>query len=137
MYLPPVAYHGEIHALGTYLRWVPQEAYYYAVEATGFEANESRTEGTYSKYNSIDDRLDPLHYYTTWVKFGLGRASYDAAQEIRNGHLTRDEGVALVHLYDGQIRPETVAWACTYMGISVEAFWATVERFRVTWERVT
>src|SRR6185369_7563293 len=83
-----------VHALGKYVKWQPQEAYYFAVEKTGFEANEARTEGTYSKYNSIDDRLDPLHYYTTFVKFGIGRASYDAAQEIRNGHLTREEGVA-------------------------------------------
>lgn len=130
MYLPPEPYLDTIQALGRYLRWVPQEAYYYAVEHTGFEANEARTEGTYSKYNSIDDRLDPLHYYTTWIKFGLGRASYDAAQEIRNGHLTRAEGVALVRQYDGEIRPETVAWACGYMGITEPEFWETVDRFR-------
>ena len=44
--------------LGYYKRWVPQEAYYYAVENTGFEANPVRTEGTYSKYNSLDDKTD-------------------------------------------------------------------------------
>jgi N-acetyl sugar amidotransferase len=92
----------EVHYLGYYLKWTPQEAYYYAVEHTGFEANPVRTEGTYSKYNSLDDKIDGLHYYTTYVKFGLGRASYDASQEIRNKHLTREEGVALVHRFDGE-----------------------------------
>ena len=39
-----------------------------------------------------------FHYYTTLIKFGLGRATYDAAQEIRNGKITRDEGINLVKL---------------------------------------
>ncbi len=72
----------QVHYLGYYLKWDPQEAYYYASENTGFKANCERTEGTYSKYNSIDDRTDPYHYYTTYIKFGIGRASYDASQEI-------------------------------------------------------
>ena len=81
---------------------MPQEAYYYAVENTGFEARPFRTQGTYSKYNSIDDKIDDLHYYTTYIKFGIGRATYDASQEIRNKHLLREEGVALVKRFDGE-----------------------------------
>lgn len=92
----------EVHYLGYYLPWTPQEAYYYAVEHCGFRANPFRSEGTYSKYNSLDDKIDGLHYYTTYIKFGLGRATYDASQEIRNGHLTRDEGLALVKRFDGE-----------------------------------
>ena len=54
----------EVHYLGYYLNWDPQENYYYAVENTGFETNTERTEGSYSKYSSIDDQIDPFHYYT-------------------------------------------------------------------------
>lgn len=90
----------EVHYLGYYLKWHPQSCYYYAVEHGGFQASPERTPGTYSKYNSIDDRIDDLHYYTTGVKFGIGRASYDAAQEIRSGDINRDEGVALVKRFD-------------------------------------
>lgn len=90
----------EVRYLGYYLKWHPQSAYYYAVEHGGFEASPERTPGTYSKYNSIDDRIDDFHYYTTGTKFGLGRASYDAAQEIRSGDIDRDEGVALVRRFD-------------------------------------
>ena len=61
-----------------------------------------RTAGTYSKYSSIDDKIDDLHYYTTFIKFGIGRATYDASQEVRNGDITRDEAVALVARYDGE-----------------------------------
>ena len=92
----------EVHYLGYYLKWHPQSAYYYAVEHGGFEAAPERTPGTYSKYNSIDDKIDDLHYWTTFQKFGIGRATYDAAQEIRSGDITREEGVALVRRFDGE-----------------------------------
>lgn len=98
----------EVHYLGYYLKWHPQACYYYAVEHGGFEASPERTPGTYSKYNSIDDRIDDFHYYTTGVKFGIGRASYDAAQEIRSGDILRDEGIALVKRYDHEF-PERFA----------------------------
>jgi hypothetical protein len=112
----------EIHYLGYYLKWVPQEAYYYAVENTGFQARPFRTQGTYSKYNSIDDKIDDLHYYTTHAKFGLGRASYDASQEVRNKHLTREEAVALVKRYDGEFPGRYLQEVMDYIGMDVEHF---------------
>jgi N-acetyl sugar amidotransferase len=91
-----------VHYLGYYLKWHPQSCYYYAVDHGGFQASPERTPGTYSKYNSIDDRIDDYHYYTTYIKFGIGRATYDAAQEIRSRDITRDEGVSLVKRFDGE-----------------------------------
>ena len=98
----------KVHYLGYYLRWHPQACYYYAVENGGFQASPERTPGTYSKYNSIDDRIDDFHYYTTGVKFGIGRATYDAAQEIRSGDISREEGIALVKRFDHEF-PERFA----------------------------
>ena len=92
----------EVHYLGHYLKWHPQSCYYYSVENGGFQASPERTPGTYSKYNSIDDRIDDLHYFTTGIKFGIGRASYDAAQEIRSGDINREEGIALVKRFDNE-----------------------------------
>ncbi|MBO6788913.1 MAG: N-acetyl sugar amidotransferase [Dinoroseobacter sp.] len=92
----------QVHYLGYYLKWHPQAAYYYAHEHGGFEAAPERTPGTYSKYNSIDDKIDDFHYYTTHIKFGIGRATYDASQEVRSGDIDRDEGVALVRRFDGE-----------------------------------
>ncbi len=97
-----------VHYLGYYLKWHPQSCYYYAVEHGGFQASPERTPGTYSKYNSIDDRIDDFHYHTTGIKFGIGRATYDAAQEIRSGDITREEGVALVKRFDHEY-PERFA----------------------------
>ena len=112
----------EVHYLGYYLRWTPQEVYYYAVENTGFHARPFRTQGTYSKYNSIDDKIDDLHYYTTFIKFGIGRATYDASQEIRNKHLTREDGVALVKKFDGEFPDRYFNEIMEYLEINPDYF---------------
>ena len=112
----------QVHYLGYYLRWTPQEVYYYAVENTGFHARPFRTQGTYSKYNSIDDKIDDLHYYTTFIKFGIGRATYDAAQEIRNKHLTREDGVALVKKFDGEFPDRYFNEIMEYLEINPDYF---------------
>ena len=127
----------EVHYLGYYLKWTPQEVYYYAVENTGFQARPFRTEGTYSKYNSIDDKIDDLHYYTTWIKFGLGRASYDASQEIRNKHLTREDGIALVRQFDGELPKRYIREVMEYIDMDVEEFMELCDRFRSPhlWEK--
>jgi N-acetyl sugar amidotransferase len=120
----------EVHYLGYYVKWDPQECYYYAVDNTGFQANPERTEGTYSKYSSIDDKIDPFHYFTTLVKFGLGRCSYDAAQEVRNGKITREEAIYLVNKYDQEFPKKYFKEFCEYINVSEIEFWNAVEKHR-------
>ncbi|HTQ63857.1 MAG TPA: hypothetical protein VMI12_03620, partial [Puia sp.] len=111
-------------------RWTPQEVYYYAVENTGFKARPFRTQGTYSKYNSIDDKIDDLHYYTTFIKFGIGRATYDASQEIRNHHLTREEGCSLVKKFDGEFPDRYFNEIMDYIGMEPDHFHRLCDEFR-------
>ena len=120
----------EVHYLGYYLRWTPEEVYYYAVENTGFQARPFRTQGTYSKYNSIDDKIDDLHYYTTFIKFGIGRATYDASQEIRNKHITREEGEALVKKFDGEFPDRYFNEIMNYLEMKPERFMELCDQFR-------
>ena len=141
-YIPPSADYldsrgVEVHYLSYYLKWDPQECYYYAAEHTGFQANSERTEGTYSKYSSIDDQIDMFHYFTTLVKFGIGRATYDAAQEIRNNKITREEGVALVKRYDQEFPRKYFKPFLEYIGLTEQQFFETVDRFRSPhlWEK--
>lgn len=120
----------EVHYLGYYLRWTPQEVYYYAADHTGFKARPFRTQGTYSKYNSIDDKIDDLHYYTTYMKFGIGRATYDASQEIRNKHITREEGVALVKKFDGEFPDRYFSEIMEYIEMKPERFMELCDQFK-------
>ncbi|MDB2595196.1 N-acetyl sugar amidotransferase [Pseudomonadales bacterium] len=127
-----------VHYLGYYLNWDPQECYYYAVENTGFQANPVRTEGTYSKYSSIDDKIDPFHYLTTLIKFGIGRCTYDAAQEVRNGKITREEAVYLVNKYDTEFPKAYFKEFLEYISSSEQEFWETIDKHRSPhlWEKV-
>ena len=85
---------------------------------------------TYSKYSSIDDRIDPFHYYTTLIKFGIGRATYDASQEIRNNHLTREEGVALVKRFDGEFPDGYFKEIMDYIEMDPVRFHELCDKFR-------
>jgi N-acetyl sugar amidotransferase len=120
----------EVHYLGYYLKWTPQEVYYYAVENTGFKARPFRTQGSYSKYSGIDDKIDDLHFYTTYIKFGIGRTSYDASQEIRNKHLTREEGIALVKRFDGEFPDRYFEDVMNYIEMEPEHFYELCNKFR-------
>ena len=116
--------------LGYFTKWTPQEAYYYSVENTNFKARPFRSEGTYSKYNSIDDKIDDLHYYTSYIKFGIGRASYDASQEIRNNHITREEGIKLVSKFDGEKPHRYLDEVLEHLDIKKNSFNKLVDKFR-------
>ena len=109
-------------ALGYFLKWIPQETYYYAVKNCGFKPRPFRTEGTYSKYNSIDDKIDDLHYYTTYIKFGLGRATYDASQELLNDHLQINEAKKLILKYDGEFPDRYFYEIMNYLKIDPDYF---------------
>ena len=111
-----------VRYLGYYLKWTPQEVYYYAVENTGFKARPFRSQGTFSKYQSIDDKIDDLHFYTTYIKFGIGRATYDASQEIRNKHINRDEALALVKRFDGEFPDRYFNDVMEYLDINPNYF---------------
>lgn len=112
----------EVHYLGYYKKWKPQESYYYAVDNVGFEARPFRTEGTYSKYLSLDDKIDDLNYFCYFVKFGFGRCTEDASQEIRNGHITREEGQALVDRFDGEFPERYFLDVMNYLEIDPDYF---------------
>ncbi len=120
----------EVHYLGYYLNWIPQETYYYAVKNCNFRPRPFRTQGTYSKYNSIDDKIDDLHYYTTYIKFGIGRATYDVSQEIRNKHLSIEEGKKLIKKYDGEFPDRYFSEILRYLDIKPNKFFKLQDKFR-------
>jgi N-acetyl sugar amidotransferase len=121
----------ERHFFSYYLDWRPQKNFYYAAENTGFKVNpEGRSEGTFSKYASLDDKIDPFHYYFMLLKFGISRATSDAAHEIREGLIDREEGVALVRRYDAEFPSKNFDVFLEYTDMTEEEFWEACERWR-------
>tara|TARA_B100001121_G_C18670773_1_gene613678 strand:- start:376 stop:1635 length:1260 start_codon:yes stop_codon:yes gene_type:complete len=120
----------ETRYLGYYLKWIPQENFYYASENTGYVVNDKRSDGTFQKYASIDDKMDSFFYYTSYIKFGFGRAMYDSGIEVRHGHITKDEGLGLIEQFDGE-RPKTfMEDFLKYCSISEEEFDDLCNKFR-------
>ena len=68
----------------------------------------------------------------------MGRATYDASQEIRNKHITREEAVALVRRFDGEFPVRYFQEVMDYIGIEPERFMALCDEFRSPhlWEAV-
>jgi N-acetyl sugar amidotransferase len=143
-YMPPsyeniVDNKTEIHFMSYYHFWDPQENYYYSVKNTGFEVNPCRTEGTYSKYASLDDKTDGLHYYLSYIKFGIGRATSDSAHEIRDDKITREEGVLLVKKYDNEFPQLYFKETLEYLNITEELYWEVIDSWRSPhlWEKIS
>ena len=113
-----------------YKKWTPQENYYYCVDNTGFKPNNERTEGTYSKYSSLDDKMDGMHYYMRYIKFGLGRCSEEASHEIRDKHISREEGIKLMNKYEGEFPKKYFKDFLNYLNINEKHFWKIVDQWR-------
>ena len=65
-----------------------------------------------------------------YIKYGIGRATSDAAHEIRDGHISREEGLRLVKKYDGEFPEKSFQIFIDYMDITEKEFWLIVDRFR-------
>ena len=126
------------HWFSFYSEWIPQENYYYCSEHTNFEANEERSEGTYTKYASLDDQTDGFHFWFGYLKFGMGRTTRDASMEVRSNHISREEAVALVHKYDGEFPQKYFPAFLEYLDLSEDRFWEIADKFRTPhlWDKV-
>ncbi len=113
-----------------YINYNPQSNFYFASENSDFKVNPYRSEGTYTKYSSLDDKLDNLHFYTWFIKTGRGRATEDAALEVRNGIITRQEAVALVKKYDGEFPKKYFKEILEYLNMNQQEFEKVINSFR-------
>jgi len=119
----------KVNYLGYFLPWHPQNNYYYSVENSNFQPAPERSPGTYDKYSSLDDKIDDLYWYTLFIKFGIGRATYSSSQEIRNGEIEREEGIRLVSQFDGEYPKRFEKENFQYLSIDKESFSEVSKRF--------
>ena len=122
----------EYHHLGYYLPHWPMDNFYRAQEHCGFTPDDQRSEGTYTRFASLDDKLDGLHYFFAFLKFGIGRCTSDSAQQVRAGDITRDEALALVARYDGEMPVKHLDECLDYLGMDQTQLGVVMERFRRT-----
>ena len=72
------------------------------------------------------------------IKFGFGRTSSDAAHEVRDNHIDRDEAIALVKRYDGEFPSRSFKQFMEYIDLNASDFTEIVDRFRLPhiWKKV-
>lgn len=115
--------------LGYFFKW-DQRHQVEVVREHGFSVKEDGpVEGTFTNYENLDDGLVSIHDYMKYVKFGFGRATDHACLDIRNGRMTRDEGIAMVMKYDGVLFYNIVDRFCEFYGITKKEFFEVVDRF--------
>lgn len=115
--------------LGYYFKWdaKPQvelmKKYGFSVKKDG------PVEGTYTNYENLDDAMYSLHDYLKFVKYGFGRATDHACIDIRNGRLTRVEGVKLVKKYDALLHENQLKLFLKFYSMSRNEFFRIVDSF--------
>ena len=91
---------------------------------------EPSTIGSYQPFTSLDSDFNPVNQMLKFIKFGFGQCTDQACYDFRDTHLTREEARDLVLKYDGKCDAGYIEKFCNYISITLDEFWATVEKFR-------
>jgi N-acetyl sugar amidotransferase len=121
-----------------FFRWSMFENYQYLRAKIRFATHPAgRTSGTFTDFDSLDDKSDDLYYYMQYIKFGFGRAVRDASRLIQNGQMTRDEGLALAKKHDGEFPSEHLDAMLDYLNMTKSELLETIDRHRnpELWDR--
>lgn len=115
--------------LGYYFKW-DAVSQLEIVKQHGFVVKEDGpVEGTYTNYENLDCAFTAIHDYLKYVKFGFGRATDHACLDVRNGRITRDQAVDLVHRYDGKYPSLALPEFLQYMELTKDEFDRIVDSF--------
>ena len=105
--------------LGDYIFWDDERQTEFIRDEYGWK--ETQMEGAYKGYKSAECIMSGLHDFTCYLKRGFGRATWQAAVDVRNGLLTRQEGFDLIKKHD-QEKPEALAYYLQITGLSMKNF---------------
>lgn len=77
---------------------------------------------------SLDEDWVTFNQMIKYLKFGFGRVADYVNEDIRNGRMTREEGIALLEKYDGTCSERYIESFCRYIGITIREFWEQVDK---------
>jgi len=114
--------------LGHYIKWnvISQLD---LVSRLGFNVHQGPCEGTFTNYENLDNKIQGIHDYFKWLKFGYGRATDNAAILIRLNKLTREEGMKLVKEFEGKIPDRYLDEFLEQWDMSREEFFKIADKF--------
>ena len=107
--------------MGYYFPWNNKEQLN-IIEKIGWQRKIGRIEIAYTDHQKLDCLSMNLHDYLKYCKYGYGRATDSASYDIRNGYISREEGVRLAEKYDTIYPKEAVEIFCDHFGITQKYF---------------
>ncbi|WP_440938016.1 N-acetyl sugar amidotransferase [Candidatus Pelagibacter sp.] len=116
-----------------FFKWSMLENFHY-VEKTmkkKFKTHPNkRTQGTFTDFDSLDDKIDCLYYYMQYVKFGFGRATRDACRMLQNDQMTRQKAIELAREYDNEFPEENFKEVLEFLEMNEDEFELIVNQHR-------
>ncbi len=91
---------------------------------------QGRVDGTFTDFDSLDDKIDNLYYYMQMIKFGFGRASRDASRQIYRGRMTREQALEIARNYDDEFPKTYFDEHLGYLNLTEPDFYALVDKHR-------
>jgi len=130
--------HDDIESVGVkalyfayFFRWSMLENYNFIKDKIDFVTEPNgRTDGTFTDFDSLDDKIDNLYYHMQFIKFGFGRAVRDACRMIQNGQMTRADGLDLVRKYDDEFPKTFHGEHLEYLGLGEAEFTESIDKHR-------
>ncbi len=114
--------------LGYFIRWNIKEQLE-KVRELGFSVHDGPTEGTFTNYENLDNKIQGIHDYFKWLKFGYGRASDSASTQIRLKQIDRDEGMRLVKEHEGKLPEKFLNEFLKQWQMNRNEFYAICDKF--------
>lgn len=115
-----------------FFRWSMLDNFEYVKsKMPNFQTNPNgRTEGTFTDFDSLDDKIDNLYYYMQYVKFGFGRATRDSCRMIQNNQMTREKAIELARKYDNEFPSKDFNEVLLFLDLNEDEFEEIVNKHR-------
>ena len=114
-----------------FFKWSMLENYHFVREKLPkFKTLKERTNGTFTNFDSLDDKIDNIYYFMQFIKFGFGRATRDACRMIQNNQMTKKEAVEMAKKYDNEFPSMYFDEAIKFLNINRNQFDEIVNKHR-------
>lgn len=113
--------------LGDFIFWDEERQTEFVKREYGWR--ETEMEGAYKGYKSSECVMAGMHDFTCYLKRGYGRTSFQAATDIRQGLLTREEAFQLIEENDC-VRPEALDFYLNETGLTEDEFYYIMKQKR-------
>ena len=99
------------------------------VRELGFTLHEGPSEGTFTNYENLDNKIQGIHDYFKWLKFGYGRSTDNASVQIRLNWINREEAMKLVREYEGKLPEKYLNEFLEQWNMSRDEFFKIADKF--------